>query len=98
MRLRCNTVHFGGADHRTLWSAAFGERPAGDIKRSSAHRGETSGVACEMQFVSRVANAQEKPQRDPRRHAQKGQCTVPSLARVAHAAESKAQLTPMLFT
>src|ERR1035438_6181851 len=21
-----NTVHFGGADHRTLWSAAFGER------------------------------------------------------------------------
>ena len=69
-----------------------------------------------MQFVSRVANAQEKPQRDPRRHAQiavaqgrhatvpflgavqieehrKGRCTVPSLARVAHAAESKAQLT-----
>src|ERR1035438_5356965 len=25
-RLAHNTVHFGGADHRTLWSAAFGER------------------------------------------------------------------------
>jgi hypothetical protein len=25
-RLGLNTIHFGGADHRTLWSAAFGER------------------------------------------------------------------------
>jgi hypothetical protein len=24
--LKVNTVHFGGADHRTLWSAAFGDR------------------------------------------------------------------------
>jgi hypothetical protein len=26
MRIRSNTVHFGGADHRTLWSAACRER------------------------------------------------------------------------
>ena len=25
-RAKDNTVHFGGADHRTLWSAALGER------------------------------------------------------------------------
>jgi hypothetical protein len=26
-----NAVHFGGADHRTLWSAAFGKRLAGEV-------------------------------------------------------------------